>query len=58
MFDLYSLNSLASAAEKNLLKNNINKSDIESVREESMKYAKEDEYYLTPDRFAKNGWKL
>ena len=58
MFDLYSVKSLASAAEKNLIQNNkLGTNNIWGIKEESEHMYNEDEFYLTPDRFNPQGWK-
>jgi hypothetical protein len=58
MYDIYGISSLASATERNLIDpNKVPKSEITQIRDDTTSLYNEDEYILTPCRFAKNGWK-
>lgn len=59
MFDLYSVSSLANAADMNLLDKakQFDKDELKAIYESSSKHFNEDEYTLTPCRFAELGWK-
>ncbi len=59
MFDLYNVSSLANAAEKNLMDKGkqFDKEDLKQLCENSSKHFNEEEYMLTPWRFAHGGWK-
>jgi len=59
MFDLYNVGSLATAAEKNLVKKerNLDKEAMRQVYDQTTTKYNEEEFMLTPCRFAPGGWK-
>jgi hypothetical protein len=56
MYDIFSVSSLATAAEKNLIHPN-KKSNFKEMAKEATNLYNEDDYVLTPCRFAPGGWK-
>ncbi len=58
MYDIYGIGSLAQATERNLIDPlKVPRKDIARIRDDTTSLYNEDEYIITPCRFAKSGWK-
>lgn len=58
MYDIYGMNTLVKAAEKSIMDHQKYKLDqISQIADSTSKLYNEEEYYITPCRFAKSGWK-
>ena len=58
MYDIYSINSLAKAAEKSVMDSKYDKNSLKEIQDNTSSLFNEDEYMLSPWRFADNGWKF
>lgn len=56
MYDIFAVSSLATAAEKNLIHPS-KKSNFKEMAKEATNLYNEDDFVLTPCRFAPGGWK-
>jgi hypothetical protein len=56
MFDIYGVSTLAKAAEKSII-TKLDANEMQEVAESASKLYSDNDYIISPCRFAENGWK-